>query len=198
MQRNETARRLAPAILGLGMLLPTGQADAAAITSVDLNDFFADPSVSVAADGSQAVMSEDPALFAVFLVNDPGFGDPEVIVPGPGVSLVFEFDFVLGTNSVDEFAAALIDAATGAILPNFTFSTSSSAAGSVSFDLSSLVGTQLGLQFQLTSLFGDQGLGSTVSVSDVRLAMPVPLPGTALLFATALVGFGLMRNHATS
>ena len=61
---------------------------------IDLNDFTPSPTVTIAVDGLSALMTEeaDPNDF-VFLSNDPGLGDPNVIIPGPFVSLVFDYVF---------------------------------------------------------------------------------------------------------
>ena len=70
--------------------------NATSIVPVDLNDFFADPTVTVAGDGSSALMAEDAIITPVLLANDPGLGDPNVIIAGAGTSLIFDFDF--GSN----------------------------------------------------------------------------------------------------
>ena len=176
------------AYLGMGLSLPA--------TPIDLNDFFADPTVTVSADGSSATLAEDQALGFVLLSNDPGLGDPNVIVPGPAITLLFQFDFVEGPGETDEFGAFVIDAATGfSAGPSFEFFAQSSSSGTVAFDLTSLVGKTLGLQFQLSALPGDSGLLSTATVSEVRL-QPVPEPSTSLLFASALLLMYLFRKAA--
>lgn len=151
---------------------------------IDLNDFFADPSVSVAADGNSATMAEDPGLLVVFLANDPGLGDPNVIFAGPGVVLSFDFDFVEGAGNDDEFGAFVLDSSGTLAGPAFGFFTSDSASGSVSFDLSSLVSEPfIGLQFQLSRLPGDAGFDSATTIRNVRLeaAQAVPAPTTLTL-----------------
>ena len=80
--------------------------------------------------------------------------------------------------------------------PAFEFFTDSSSTGTVSFDLTSLTGETLGLQFQLSALFSDTGFDSTLTVSNVRLeqsgapAVPEPmsLAVWAVLCCTAAVG----------
>jgi hypothetical protein len=155
---------------------------------IDLNNFFADSSISIAADGSSALLQEDPLLFSVLLINDPGLGDPNVIIPGAGTTLNFSFSFNEIIGEDDEFGAFLFDATTGLTLGSaFEFFTQESSAGTIAFDLSSLVGDTLGLQFQLASLFGDTGTGSNVTVSNVFLniqsdGITVDEPGTMFLF----------------
>lgn len=169
------------------------EAQAAVIAQIDLNDFFADPSVTVALDGSSATVAEDAVLTPVLLANDPFLGDPEVIVAGAGVSLIFEFDFTEGpAGEDDEFGAFVIDAGTGLSAgAAFEFFTEDSSTGSVAFDLTGLVGTTLGLQFQLLAFGGDTGLDSLVRVSNLRLesSVPVPVPAPSSL---ALLAVGLM------
>ena len=160
-------------------------------TIISLNDFYADPTVTVAPDGSSATMIEDPDLILVLLSNDPGLGkssEPNVIVPGLGIYLVFHYNFVNGTIGGHEFGAFVIDSDTGLSAgPAFEFFTTSTDYGNVSFDLSSLADKTLGLQFQLSSPFEDADLDSTLTVSNVQL-QPIPEPTTLLLLATGLVG----------
>src|SRR5438445_10676534 len=98
-------------VVGIGILAGPAQALAG---SINLNDFFADPTVTVAPDGLSAVLKEDPVTGFVLLANDPGLGDPNVILPGAGVSLIFDFTFAQGPpGNNDEFGAFIIDANTG-------------------------------------------------------------------------------------
>lgn len=165
---------------------------------ISLNDFFADPTVDVAADGNSATFTEDDTFGVAALVNDPSFGDPNVIVPSPGAILSFQFDFELGSASdADEFFAFILDVATGLpVGPAFEFFTASSESGSVEFDLSPLVGKTLGLQFQLTSILGqDQGRGSTLEISQVDLSVAsVPEPQTLVLLLLGLMGSLVIRR----
>ena len=160
-------------------------------TLINLNDFYADPTVTVAPDGSSAKMIEDPNFILVLLSNDPGLGDPNVIIPGFGVSLVFQYNFVNGPVGGHEFGAFVIDGSTGSSAGSaFEFFTTSAGSGDVSFDLSSLADKTLGLQFQLSSPFGDSDLDSTLTVSDVQLQeiTPIPEPSTIILLTTGLFG----------
>jgi hypothetical protein len=161
---------------------------------IDLNDFFADPTVSVVADGSSATLAEDPFLFSVLLSNDPGLGDPNVIIPGAGVSLVFDYMFTEGAGNMDEFFAAVLDGTTGfSVGPGFEFATADSSSGTVAFDLSSLSGLTLGLSFELAAF--DAASDSTVTVSNVRLeSVAVPEPGTFWLIGAGLIGWMVFRR----
>ncbi len=178
-------RRLA--VVGILIQLTTALLSA---TPIDLNDFFADPPVSVAPDGFSATLAEDAALGFVLLSNDPSLGDPNVILPAPGIFLRFDYAFLHGLGEADEFGAFVIDAATGLSAgPAFELFTQSSTAGSVAFNLTPLTGQTLGLQFQLSSLPGDSGLGSTATVSNVRLD-PIPEPSAIALVLSGLLLVG--------
>jgi hypothetical protein len=151
---------------------------------IDLNDFYADPTVIVAPDGTSAFFTEDPIFQVAILGNDPGLGDPEVILAefgGIPQVLTFDYLFAEGAGEDDEFAAFLIDADTGfEVGAPYEFFTGSAGAGSVRWDLTGLQGYTLGMQFQLSSLFLDTGFTSTLEVSDLTLSA-VPEPSTLLL-----------------
>jgi hypothetical protein len=180
-------------VVTLWLMLFPGLTTAAMI---DLNDFFFFPGdpVVVSADGSTATISEDPFFTPIMLTNDPFLGDPEVILAGLGISLVFEFNFIEGAGfEADEFGAFIIDPLTGGSLgAGFEFFTTETGSGEISFDLTSLLGTTgLGLQFLLSALPGDAGIGSMVTIGNVRLEQnisAVPLPGAFYLFATGIIG----------
>ena len=170
----------------------------AAVIPIDLNDFFADPTVTVSTDGSSAFLEEDPGFFSVILSNDPGLGEPNVILPGAGVSLSFAYDFVDATGEGDEFGAFLIDADTGSSINGFEFFSGDSGAGTIEFDLSSLVGLTLGLEFQLNSLVNDIDFDSFARVSNVQLETQIPSvpePSSLLLLFMSMVGFVMLNKN---
>lgn len=174
----------------------------AANIPINLNDFFADPSVTVTADGTSASISEDPLLFSTLLANDPGLGDPNVIIPGIGTTLSFSYDFTEATGEDNEFGVFVVDGTTGGSVGSaFEFFTQDSSSGTISFDLTSLVGQTLGLQFELTALFGDVGLDSIVTISNVEMdVISVPEPSTLLLFFIGFIYLLLLssrRNNDT-
>ena len=186
-----------------------GASQAMAVTTpIDLNDFFADPTVTVAPDGSSAVIAEDPGFFSVLLANDPGLGDPNVIIAGPGILLVFEYDFEESLTNVDEFGAFVLDSSGFSAGPAFEFFTEVESGATVSFDLSSLTGEPfIGLQFELNSIFGDSGVDSMVTIRNVRLespdtppddpsgVIPEPLTGALGLLGLSAVGMAASRRR---
>lgn len=128
-----------------------------------------------------------------------------MIIAGPGVSLIFDYNFVEGVgNNDDELGAFIIDAATSnSAGPTFEFFTQNTSSGTVSFDLSALTGQTIGLQFQLSALPGDVDLSSIVTVSNVRLESPaaIPEPSSILLFAVGVIGLvirGLRSRRAAA
>jgi len=172
----------------------------AAVVPIDLNDFFADPTVTVELDGSFALLAEDPGFSPVILSNDPGLGDPNIIFPGLGVSLSFDYDFSEAAGEDDEFGAFLIDAATGFSISGFELFFQNSGAGTIEFDLSSLVGLTLGLEFQLISLPNDSGFDSVARVSNVQLetqVSSVPLPSSLLLFFMGIMSLVMAKKNRT-
>jgi hypothetical protein len=177
------------------LIFVAAPANAAVIIKLNDFNFYADQTVALAAGGLSALIEEDSSLAAVLLVNDPGLGDPNVILPAAGASLLFDYDFVLGlVGNFDEFGAFLIDSTGTSLGAPYQFFSSSTIAGTVSFDLSSLVGQTIGLQFQLTSLNGDSLLDSTVTISNVRLdngVAAIPEPSSVVCW-TLLAGIGLI------
>ena len=178
-------------------------ASADTITAIDLNDFFPDPEVTVAVDGSTADFVESGAFFSVGLFNDPSFSfEPYVIVPAPGRLLRFEFDFDEPTGNDDIFTAFLVNSVSGGfpISPAFDFLASSTSSGTVTFDLSSLVpdaDSSTGLIFQLNALPGDGFLDSTLTISNVRLVDPdvIPEPSAWALFGLAAAVLAWRRRR---
>lgn len=166
---------------------------------LSFNDFFADPSVSVAADGSEATIRED-IDFAVSTISlDPFLGDPDIIIPGLNVFLNFDFSFNEALNENDEFVYALFDSST---LEDLAFAAfTDSKADSVSLDLSSFVGRALGLYFGLNSL--DSLLDSTANISNLSLITvispppdsQVPEPSTLMASLAALMCFFVTRKR---
>ena len=171
------------------------------VIPIDLNDFFADPTVTVTSDGSSAAFEEDPPFLSVMLSNDPGFGDPNIIIPAPNRELIFEYDFIepSGVGNNDSFFAFILDGTTGIPIPGFDFSVSNTDTGSHAFDLSTLVGETLGLQFELVSLAGDTAFSSTLRVSDVRLVTPDGAasepPIVVLMLGGLMIAFLSRRNR---
>lgn len=188
----------------LAMIL-TGFSYSLVAAPVSFNDFFVNGDIDISADGTTATFYESLASTEQSLINDPFFGDPEVIVAEDNTFLNFHYVFTLGdANESDAFSARLFDWTTGDFLgASFEFFVTDSSEGDVSFDLTELVGMGLGLQLDLLSLPGDGGISSLLVLSDMemkyKLTGPVALPlPTPLLLITlgGLFAWSLRRQTA--
>jgi len=191
------------------LLLVTAPAQAVLI---DLNDFFADPTVTVSLDGTTATMNESSVISPVILSNIPSFLDPEVIVAGLGTILSFDYNVLTPFEAGDTFGAFVTHSANSSFAgfgisagAGFDFLTASPTSGTVSFDLSALDGVEIGLEFQLGSLAYNVHHPISVMVSNVQLVPaviiiepgpdPVPEPGTMAIFGLGLAGLGFARRR---
>lgn len=178
----------------VSLFLTSAYVTAAVATPIDLNsiNFFADPTVSL--DGSSALMAED-SFTPVIFQNDPGFGDPNIIIPQAGFALMFEYDFIEGGGEDDEFGAFILNSIGDSAGPAYEFYTDETGSGTISFDLTGLVGQTLGLQFQLGAFLGDQGVASTVLISNLRIEEAAVIPEPSTIF---LLGLGLLSTAGIS
>ena len=178
-----------------GALLLTTNAVAAA--PVDLNGFFFEPGtpVTVSADGLSATLAESSDIGVVFLSNVPGLGDPQVIVAGAGNRLRFDYRFEEPLGNADVFHVALLDGNSGAPLGGtYELFVTATQNGFAEFDLSSLSGLALGLQYELSPELSDAGLDSIVTISNLQL-VPVPAPAALGLLSSALLTGTCLRKR---
>ena len=169
--------------------------------TIDLNEFFADPTVSISADGTMATLSEEAGFFTVILELDPSLGDPDLIIPMTGTALRFEYEFNEPADNDDLFIAYLIDASTSDSLGGmFEFTANETSSGTISWNLSSLVGDTLGLHFELATLPADLGLDSTLIIRNVEIVEVngpvIPEGSTISLLLGGLALIGLRRRRA--
>ena len=178
--------------------------------TIDLRDFYADPSVSVDdVDGKFATMSEDPPYITVFLSDDPGMGDP-ILLPSDPFVLSFSYTFTVAAGNHDSFWVTLFDADADAEIPNvieklsidynnLDASTDWSVSGTTIWSIVDAPSTSdgFGLEFLLNSYEYegldekeyDQVSGSTVKIRDVEVTLsPAPEPATIFIFGLGLVG----------
>jgi len=176
----------------------------ASAVAINFNDFFhaAGAPVDIAADGSTAQLFETSDTSVVFLSDVPGFGDPNLVTAQSGTKLSFNFDFVQPAGNDDEFHVAILDGTNGNVLaPAFEAFFASSSSGLIEFDLSSLVGSLLGLQFELGANPDDQLLSSSLTLSNLQIiassATPIPEPSIFSLFGMSalLLSVSLVRRR---
>lgn len=184
-----------------GLLFVCGQAMA---VPIDLNDFYADPTVTVSADGSSALMAEDPFFSTVLLSNDPFFGDPGVFIPLDSATLTFDYSLSEPAGNDDYFFVWLFDWSTYTVLQDahgndLSFSLADSGSGTVTWDLlgAGFLGTTVAMEFQLNANIVDTLLTSQVTVSNVQIN-PVPEPATLFLVGSGLIGIILARRKMKS
>jgi hypothetical protein len=187
-------KRIGTLVIALVVSHIAGSAYAA--ISLTSPNFTADPpaEVTFSPDGSVATLTEEALFpFGTFLFNQPpptGTNN-NVIIPGPGLFLTFDWDFFEDVGHDDSFRAVLFDVS-GPDLRDILVGTTSS--GSESWDLTPYTGLTLGLEFQLLSNFPpfgtdpDLGGGTNVIVSNVEI-VPIPEPTTFAVWS--LLGLAL-------
>jgi len=176
--------------------------------SVDLNDFHATGNVSIALDGSNATMTEDPAYGSVLLSRDPYFLNcTGLYVPIDSMSLTFDYNFAEASGNDDEFYAVLYDLSSYPVPltdvngNDLDFFADASGDGTVTWDLlgATFLGTTVGIEFQLNWGSADPYPSSTLAdnssviISNVNVN-PVPAPSTLFLIGSGLAGLFAARK----
>jgi len=159
---------------------------------VNLNDFYADPSVIIATDGMSANMTEDPNYFSVLLSNDPSAGDPGIFIPLTAHNLTFNYNFTEPIGNDNYFYVWLINPNTGTVLQDvqgnkLEFELDNTNSGTVIWNLidAAFLGTTIGLEFQLNANIEDTALTSEVRINNVQINA-VPAPSTFFLLGSGL------------
>lgn len=189
--------RTLAAYLGIAFALLATPLTARAIP-IDLNVFYADPSVAVAADGSAAQLREDANRNPVFL-SSFNYGtatvDPAALfsVTDTGQQFSFSFDFTEPAGNDDQFFLNLLDDAGALLLPLFI--TDAASAGLVTVNLDSFVGQAIGIEFGIESF--DTILGSVVEISSLDVTadrfIKISEPATVALLLPWLLALLRLR-----
>ena len=149
-------RRSAVTFRLIGILIIVWISMKSAADPIDLNRFDVLPagaggSVAVSTDGISATISENSEFLSVILSNDPGSGNPRIIVSGEGVTVQFDYDFSEGEGEDDLFEAFILDGnGNPAAGENKEFSVAETNSGTIIFDVSDLMNEPfIGLQFPI-------------------------------------------------
>lgn len=195
-----------PGVL-LGVLLffvATGPAFADPVDLTDTNNFADDdgfgPTFAVDVNVPPGGVTINEFFFGFSpWVNDPvGLGHNQIVAPGDTVSFDFRFTIGAGVN-FDTFSARIYDPTTGFTVGGLSFSTTSTSAGTVTFNVPGVAPGVLGLEFAIFSgIFGgDIALTSTAVITNLDVTSPgaVPEPASAALFAAAGLFVALARRR---
>lgn len=178
-------------LFGVLCLITSTQASAILI---DLNTLTANVSgaVAISGDGLSATFYEDPIYSPVALWT------PGLPTPADSEVLSFDYELVVATNNSDYFDFYLGDLTSpifsvggtaGAIEPLFF-------SGTYTMDVSSYADSTLPLAFSLIYDWGDAGLDSTLTISNLEIVeRSVPEPATLVLLALGLFCITLLASR---
>lgn len=177
----------------VAVALCSGAIAEAAFIPVDLTTFTADAPVSVSADGSSATFVESSALGPVTLFSD-------LLLPSDATALSFDYRLDVPDSSNEDFLSfffgdlglpAFSDGGVGPQVFSGTHNTSVVGAA----------GTTAPVLFSLGFGFGDVGLDSMLTVSNLAIetadtGFPVPAPGAFWLLLAGGPGLALIRRRS--
>lgn len=190
--------RVNPVVSGLrsaaiALVLCHGTSGEAAVIPVDLTTFTADGPVSPSANGSRATFAESPGLGRVTLGSD-------LVLPGDAVSLSFDYRLDVPNRSNEDFLSFFLgdlalpvfsDGGTGPQI--FSGTHTASAVG--------VAGTAAPVLFLFSFGFGDFGLDSVLTVSNVAIETvgspaPASAPGVFWLLLAGGLGLTVTRRRS--
>ena len=163
--------------------------------SLDFNtfDYWDVPGVTVAADGSSALMEEQLGMWFTWLYKD------YLSVPGDAVSLQFDYVFYLGPDDQDELYIGFYDDPISYIpyagyedwITNPTPGSTVTDTYTMDLSLAPFRGGTAGLEFQFSSYPGpnDQDIYSWIEISNAKIVAG-PGPGPVIPEASTLILFG--------
>ncbi|MCD4719844.1 MAG: hypothetical protein K8S13_08280 [Desulfobacula sp.] len=191
------------AILIFGIVIANHNSTLAA--PIDLTEatggfVISDPNyVIFGSDINEATLLENDVSGLTWLSNDPFLGGPGIFVPANASTLTFDLNFF--TTGNDSFEVLLLDSLGGTPFFNFFHDGTIKGPGAYQYDnvpidliSLNLLGTVVGLEFDLISNFGDTTFDSVLNITNVSFnedLNSVPVPSSLLLLGFGILSLGL-------